>query len=71
MVLSMGDLMFWFGLVLGVIIMAIGLAWVLRRRTMSAKSPTDSRWHISERFGLVGGIVLMVAGALVIASRLL
>jgi hypothetical protein len=38
---------------------------------MSARSPKASNWHLSERLVLIGGILLVVAGALLIASQFL
>ncbi|MFB2586759.1 hypothetical protein [Herbiconiux liukaitaii] len=67
----MGEFTIWPGLMLGVVVMAVGVVLVLRRQTMSARSPQGSQWHLSERFVLVGGIVLVVAGALVVISRFL
>lgn len=67
----MGDFTFWLGLILGIAVIAIGLLFVLRRRTMSARSPKASNWHLSERFVLAAGVVMMAAGALVIASQFL
>lgn len=67
----MGDFGFWFGIVLGLISIALGVTLALQRDSVSAKSSNDPRWRISRRTALVGGIVLIVAGVLILTSRFL
>jgi hypothetical protein len=67
----MGDFGFWFGIVIGLITMALGVTLALRRDIVSAKSSNDPRWRVSRRTALVGGIALIVSGALILISRFL
>lgn len=62
--------MFWFGIIVGLVVVTMGTVVILRRKSMSARSPSNPRWHISERTLLVEGLVLIAAGALVIVGRL-
>lgn len=67
----MGDFHFWFGLVAGVLLVVAGVVVIVRRKIIAARSPSNPRWHVSERFVLIEGIVLIAGAALTFASRLL
>jgi hypothetical protein len=66
---SYGRLQVWFGIVIGLVPMALGVMFLLRRESISARSSSDPRWHVSECTALIGGIVLIVAGGLSLVSR--
>jgi tryptophan-rich sensory protein len=65
----MGDFRFWLGIAISLLPMALGVMFMLRRKSISARSSSDPRWHVSERTALIAGIVLIVAGGLSLVSR--